>query len=109
MTRGPAAATTMTRMPAGRARFPSAAWPAARPDRVVFHVKQRRRGYTDQFKKNAAGRAYRAAALAARGGAAGQVFIDWKKSSLFFDWRSLSSRNSMASCAPIGLRIRRRM
>src|SRR5437879_3983859 len=32
-----------------------------------------------------------------------QVFIDWKKSALFLVPRSLSRRNSMASCGPIGL------
>ena len=37
-----------------------------------------------------------------------QVFIDSKKSLLFLDWRSLSSRNSMASTVPMGDRMRRR-
>lgn len=37
-----------------------------------------------------------------------QVFIESKNSSFDLVWRSLSSRNSMASTVPIGLRIRRR-
>src|SRR4029079_18496688 len=37
-----------------------------------------------------------------------QVFIDSKNSALFLVLRSLSSRKSMASMVPIGLRMRRR-
>ncbi|SIQ79127.1 hypothetical protein SAMN05880561_104393 [Rhizobium sp. RU33A] len=37
-----------------------------------------------------------------------QVFIESKKSPLFFVCLSLSMRNSMASVVPIGARIRRR-
>ena len=37
-----------------------------------------------------------------------QVFMLSKKSSLVFDWRSLSSRNSIASTVPMGERMRRR-
>ena len=36
-----------------------------------------------------------------------QVFIESKKSLLLLVWRSLSSRNSIASVTPIGLRMRR--
>lgn len=36
-----------------------------------------------------------------------QVFIESKKSPLLLVWRSLSSRNSIASVTPIGLRMRR--
>jgi hypothetical protein len=42
-----------------------------------------------------------------RPGRIGQVFMLSKKSSLFLEERSLSSRNSMASTVPIGARIRR--
>jgi len=37
-----------------------------------------------------------------------QVFIESKKSAFCLVWRSLSIRNSIASCGPIGLRMRRR-
>ncbi len=40
--------------------------------------------------------------------AAGYVFMESKKSLFVFVWRSLSSRNSMPSIGPIGLRMRRR-
>ena len=36
------------------------------------------------------------------------VFIDWKNSPLFLVCRNLSIRNSIASWAPMGLRMRRR-
>src|SRR5258707_7012310 len=42
-----------------------------------------------------------------KAGLAAQVFIDSKNSALFFVLRSLSSRKSIASMVPIGLRIRR--
>ena len=44
---------------------------------------------------------------ASRSEAADYVFIESKNSPLFFVLRSLSSRKSMASMVPIGLRIRR--
>jgi hypothetical protein len=38
---------------------------------------------------------------------ADQVFIESKNSEFCLVWRSLSKRNSIASCGPIGLRMRR--
>ena len=73
---------------------------------AVFHVK---RLWNQPVSAKSKGPASPRAPVSYPKATNAQVFIDWKKSSLFFDCRSLSSRNSIASWAPIGVMMRRRM